>query len=158
MVSLHPCSQMCSFRTEGYCSPAASSHVCGEQGLDRLSDASRFAHGRTRTALGFEAPGLLFCLPHLACSAKGAESHRRSNLVHGESGSFLDPQILTFLSLISQLSIVLQNALEFFKNWRIPVLPLTSCVTLGKLIHLSESQFLHLQNVGSNNTVLSCEN
>lgn len=157
MISLHPCSKMCSFRTEGCSSPAASSHVCGEQDLDRLSDASRFAHGRTRTNLGFKAPGLLFCLPHLACSAKGAESHRRSNLVHGESGSFLDPQILTFLSLISQVSVVLQDAREFFKNWRIPVLPLTSCVTLGKLI-LSESQFLHLQNVASNNTLLSCEN
>lgn len=70
MVSICVCSWTCSFRSEGYSSAAASFRICEEQGLDRLHDVSRSAHGRTRTTLCFQVPGRLFCLPHLAWFAK----------------------------------------------------------------------------------------
>lgn len=153
MVSMCVCSWTCSFRSEGYSSVAASFHICEEQGLDRLHDASRFAHGRTGTALGFQVPGLLLCLPHLACfakkcwrSEKGSSSAWRKWLP-----SILNLESLTFLSLVSLLSTVLQT------------LGLDLSSSANKLcdfrqVNSPQSQFLHPQNGDKNDTLLCCKN
>lgn len=151
IISTHLSWQMCSLTVEWYSSPADQSYEHRDQGLDRLS---------MRTSLLMVEPGQpqasecqaicltstpgLFCLKVL-----------KSEVNFCPSSSYCSSSVSLLRIGRTVCSRTLQSSSKLSMN---PSSSTHQLCGLYRMLHLSEPQFLHLQNEGNNDTPQRCEN